>query len=73
MSALEAQRMARQSPQQSKVLPHRSARETKSHRKTKLKAMAQDLMARFTALKSAQVQEVLSRHDADGASVTPGA
>ncbi|XP_020644458.3 uncharacterized protein LOC110076555 [Pogona vitticeps] len=63
--------MARQAPQPSEVQPCRSASETKSQRKAKLKAVAQDLMDRFAALDSEQIPDVSAKRDADGTSSTP--
>ena len=55
--ALEAQQLAAQTTQASKVQLHRSARESKTLKKVRLKSMAQDLMERCVALQVAQVPE----------------
>ena len=57
--ALEACRVAVQVAQKSDVQPHRSARETKGIKKTRLKAIVQVLMDRCLALEAAQCQEAI--------------
>ena len=71
ISALEAEWLVRQAPQPCEVQPHWSARNAKSQQRAKLKAIANDLMARFAVLETEQQPEGTIRCSVDGASLTP--
>ena len=62
---IQAQRPSRQPPQLSMVQPRRSDRDTKSHKKTKLRIKTQDLMEQFAVLESTQVHEGTAGCEAD--------
>ena len=49
-AALEAERAAQNAMPLSEPQPQHSARNTKSHRKAKLKAITEDLLSRFLAI-----------------------
>ena len=58
----------RQVPQPCEGQPRRDA---KSHHRAKLKAIVDDLMARFAIFEAEQQPDVTPRRDADGATSTP--
>ena len=63
------EQLARQAPQQTKVQPHRSARDAKSHHRAKFKALAHDLMYGLLFLR--QRAEATTRNEAEGAFSIP--
>ena len=60
-SALEAESPARQAPPSCETQPHRPVKDSKGHRRAKLKAIADDLMARFLVLEVEQQPDVTPR------------
>lgn len=65
IEALEAQTMGKQPAQPRGV--RRSARESKSHRTTRLRVMARELTQRCAAIESTQGTDAAARQDEDGA------
>ena len=71
ISALEAERLVQQALQYGEAQPCCSAKEAKSHRRDKLKAILDDLMSRFAVLEGEQQSAGTSRCELDGAAATP--
>ena len=69
--ALETKRAAQSMAQYSEPQPRQSAMEAKSHRKVKLKTMAENLMSHFTALEDDWQASWPSRKESDASTTTP--
>ena len=69
--ALEAEREVRQAPQTCRAQPCCLARKAKSHRRAKLRDIADDLITRFDSLEAKWLAEEAPRREDKGAATTP--
>nr|XP_020667984.1 uncharacterized protein LOC110089341 [Pogona vitticeps] len=69
IATLEAQTLGKQPSQPGKGQQRRSARESKSHRRARLRVVARKLTQRCASLESAQSMDASARRDQDGATV----
>ena len=69
MAAFKAARIAKRTPQPSEVQLHWSARDSKSHRRAKLKALAENLMHMFTVFEAEQQAEGAAKNEVNRATI----